>query len=80
MMFITWWMAVPLRAVSCIVAVGVLVPFGGSNSTEREFDFRLDRAAGVEAHAALGLRPSPWHTALPSAAQLHWLAAPVWMT
>ena len=63
MMFITWWMAAPLRACSCIVAVGVLVPLTGSNSTEREFDRRLTGPPAGEAHAALGLRLALAHGA-----------------
>jgi hypothetical protein len=79
MTFITWWMAVPLRAVSWTVAVGVLVPLVGSKSTEREFDFR--RTTPPASNRTLrSACASPWHTAAPLAVQLHWLAAPVWIT
>jgi len=79
MMFITWRKVMPLRAVGCIVAVGVLVPFTGSNTIEREFDVRLSGppAAKCTLRSAWA---APWQTAVPSAAQPHWLADPVWMT
>ena len=79
MMFITWWTAPPWRVLSCIVAVGVLVPFSGSNAIEREFDFRLTGppAGTCTLRSACA---APWHTAAPPALQLHWLAAPLWMT
>jgi len=79
MMFITWRSVMPLRDMSCIVAVGVLVPFVASKTTEREFDFRLT----VPPARKNTLRPSwppRWRTAGPSPAQLHWLAAPAWIT
>ena len=71
--------AAPLRACSCMVAVGVLVPLDGSNCTEREFDFRLSTPPVGKCTPRSAWAPAR-HTALPSAAQPQSLAAPLWIT
>jgi len=79
MMFITWRTVMPLRAVSCIVAVGVLVPFIGSKTIEREFDCRLIGPLAGKGTLRSACA-SPPQTAAPASLLRHWLAAPVWMT